>query len=286
MDDDLQLLTRGLSPKPLAVILGANEIASAIAVFLTRVGWGVVLSHDPNPPVFRRGRSFHDALFGDRAAIDEVVGERADTGLEVLSALRRVDSVAVTPLGLLDLLVLRSLDLIVDARLQERAQKPHLKNLAHLTIGIGPGFVAGANCDLALPVYSGRAALAIARDPAEPRRAPERFVYADRRGLWQTAIDLGSRAFRRFVIGHISGAPVSGSIDGILVGVVRDGTEVGEGDILAESEPRLRHATWTGMDRAGRETASAVMRAIHAAEHNPSRRDRAKRATHETDLTE
>jgi hypothetical protein len=269
MGDDLQLHPRGLSQKRFAVILGANEIASAVAVFLVRDGWSVVLSHDSSPPVFRRGRSFHDALFGDRATIDEVAGERADTGLEVLRALGRVDSVAVTALGLLDLLVLRNLDLVIDARLQQRGQKPHLKNLAHLTIGLGPGFAARVNCDAALPVHAGAAVLAVAPDPDESQQARARFVHAGRGGLWRTAIDLGSRALSRFVIGHIGGAPVSGSIDGILVGLVRDGTEVAAGDILAEVEPSVRHATWTGMDRAGRATAKAVMRAIDAAGHDP-----------------
>jgi hypothetical protein len=283
MSDDSQLQARDPSPKPFAVILGTNEIASAIAVFLNRNGWGVVLSHDPSPPVFRRGRSFHDALFGDRAAIDEVVAERAETGLEVLSALACVNAVAVTPLGLLDLLVLRSLDLIVDARLQEAAQKPHLKNLAGLTIGLGPGFAAGVDCDVALPVHSGKPAFVIAGDAEEGGRALERFVYADRRGLWQTAVDLGLRAFRRLVVGHVSGAAVSAAIDGILVGVVRDGTEVVEGDILAELEPRIRQATWTGMDKAGRATARAVMRAINAALSEPSRRARPKRLMQDID---
>jgi hypothetical protein len=281
MGDDLQTLARDLSPKPFAVILGTNEIASAIAVFLVRDGWGVVLSHDASPPVFRRGMAFHDALFADRAIIEEVVGTRADTGLDVLAALRRDDSVAVTPLGLLDLLVLRSLDLIVDARLQERAQKPHLRNLAPLTIGVGPGFCAGVHCDVSIPLSRGKPVLFIAREPDEPPKAAERFIRADRRGLWRTAIELGARAIRRFAVGHVGGAPAISLIDGILVGLVRDGTEVGEGDILAEVEPRVRQATWTGMERTARATAKAVMRAIEAAERDPPRRAR-QRPTFQT----
>jgi hypothetical protein len=226
--------------------------------------------------------SFHDALFGDRAAIDEIVAQRAENGVEVLSALAGVNTVAVTPLGLLDLLVLRNLDLIVDARLQEAAQRPHLKNLAGLTIGLGSGFAAGADCDVALPVYSGKAAFSIAGDSDEPQRMQERFIYAERRGLWQTAVDLGSRAFRRLVVGHISGAAVSAASDGILVGVVRDGSEVVEGDILAELEPRIRQATWTGMDRAGRATARAVVRAVNAA-GTGARRARLKRLAQDID---
>ncbi|VTZ25183.1 Xanthine dehydrogenase [Methylocella tundrae] len=262
MSDHSHFLTHALSPKPFAVILGANEIASAIAVYLHRNGCGVVLSHDPSPPVFKRGMSFHGALFGDHAAIDEISAERVETSLEVLSALSRANVVAITPLGLSDLLVLRRLDLIIDARLQGPAQRPDLRNLARFAIGLGPGFASGVNCDVALSAPSRRAAIPVGGDAREPRRLLERFVYADSRGLWQTAVDLGSRAFRGFVVGHVHGAPVSALIDGILVGVARDGSEVVEGDILAEVEPRTRQAIWTGMDKAGRSTASAVMRVI------------------------
>lgn len=51
--------------RPLAIILGTNEIASAIAVHLHRAGWACILSNDPFPPVIRRRMAFHDVLFGD-----------------------------------------------------------------------------------------------------------------------------------------------------------------------------------------------------------------------------
>ena len=49
----------------LAVILGTNEIASAVAVQLARQCHHVILCHDPFPLVIRRGMAFHDALFED-----------------------------------------------------------------------------------------------------------------------------------------------------------------------------------------------------------------------------
>ena len=107
-----------------------------------------------------------------------------------------------------------------------------------------------------------RAALALTANDLPA--ASQGFLRAERRGLWRTAVDLGSRAFRGFVVGHVDGAPYSASIDGILVGVARDGIEVNEGDILAEVDPRTRRATWTGMAPAGRATAKAVMRAIQS----------------------
>jgi xanthine dehydrogenase accessory factor len=213
MSDHPHMVSRHLPPNPFAVILGTNEIASAIAVYLSRSGWGVALSHDPSPPVFRRGMTFYDALFGDHAAILEVFGQRAETGLEVLSVIARPNTVVVTPLGLLDLLVLRRLDLVVDARLQALAPKPDFRNLAHITIGLGAGFQSSVNCDIALLgaswgcAQSMRGALALTGNDLPA--ASQGFLCAERRGLWRTAVDLGSRAFRGFVVGHVDALPTA-----------------------------------------------------------------------------
>ena len=72
-----------------AVILGTNEIASAVAVGLHRAGYGVVLSHDPLPPVIRRKMAFHDALFDDAVSVDGMAARRVDTGLDIRAAARR-----------------------------------------------------------------------------------------------------------------------------------------------------------------------------------------------------
>ena len=134
-------------PTPLAVILGTNEIASAVAVNLYRSGYFVVLSHDPLPPVIRRKMAFHDVLFDDPVTIAGVEAWRADNGLAILSRLGRSKDVIITDLGLLDLIVLRTLDILVDARMQKYQVTPDLRRLARFTIGLGPGFTAGTNCE-------------------------------------------------------------------------------------------------------------------------------------------
>lgn len=129
-------------PDRFAVILGTNEIASAVAVSLHRSSYRVVLSHDPLPPVIRRKMAFHDALFDDAVSVAGVPAQRADTGFEIRTRLGRTPGVVITDLGLLDLIVLRSLDILVDARMQKYLATPDLRRLARLTIGLGPGFAA------------------------------------------------------------------------------------------------------------------------------------------------
>jgi xanthine dehydrogenase accessory factor len=258
-----------------AVILGTNEIASTVAVHLHRGGYGVVLSHDPQPPVIRRKMAFHDALFGDPVTVDGISAERVDTGLEIRTRLGRTSGVIITELGLLDLIVIRAIDILVDARMQKYQTKPDLRRLARSTIGLGPGFAGGTNCDVAIetrPYKAGRILRQGATDAPDgvPSRlgnaSAERFVRAEVNGRWHTAIEIGTRVFKDFVVGHLGGSPVRAPFDGILRGVVRDGTEVAAGTKLLEIDPRGRRASATGIDARVQIIARAVTKTLSLGE--------------------
>jgi len=243
------------SGRSYAVILGTNEVASATAIELHGAGWSVVLAHDPNPPVLRRGMAFHDALFGDPAVIAGVGAERADTAVEVIAALAQSRSVIVTTLGLLDLIVLDRLDLLVDARLQPAGTTPDLRWLARISIGIGPGFVEGANCDIAI----GASEAALPR-PADAQA--KRTVQSTVHGVWRTPVEIGTHIFKNFILGHLDGVPIHSPVDGLITGAVRDGTEVLAGVELVEIDRRVRKARWSGLDDRGRALGAAALDAI------------------------
>jgi hypothetical protein len=270
-----------------AVILGTNEIASAVAVRLHRAGFRVVLSYDPLPPVIRRKMAFHDALFDDAVAVEGIAARRADTGLEIRTSLAQTSGVTITELGLLDLIVIRGIDVLVDARMQKYLATPDLRRLGRLAIGLGPGFACGVNCDLAIETRPGKAGQIIREGGADQpdgvsRRlgghAGERFVRAECSGRWNTAIEIGTRVFKDFVVGHLGSAAVRAPFDGILRGIVRDGTEVPAGAKLLEIDARGRRAKWTGTDDRGRLIASAVAEAI--SRHRPGAADTAGHSLH------
>lgn len=259
------------SEPPLALVLGANEIASAIAVFLRRFGRAVVLSHDPLAPVIRRRMAFHDALFDDVHWLENIAGRRIDCVSELFEIVSHEDRVAVTMLGLTDLLVFGRPDIIVDARMHKRPIMPRLRGLARITIGLGPGFTARGNCDVAIETRPDRAGVVLREGMTAPRHAlastlggigAERFVYTDAAGRWRTALEIGARVFKGVILGHLEGAPVRAPMDGVLRGLARDGTEMPAGVKLVEVDPRGRAAKWTGIDERARVIAEATVRAI------------------------
>ena len=144
--------------------------------------------------------------------------------LRILSGFGLFKDVIITELGLLDLIVLRTIDILVDARMQKYQVTPDLRRLARFTIGVGPGFTAGANCDFAIetrPAKTGRIIQLGTTDAADgiARRlggaGAERFVYSAIPGRWHTAIEIGTRIYKNFVVGHLGGEAVRAPFDGI-----------------------------------------------------------------------
>jgi hypothetical protein len=253
--------------RPLAFILGANEIASAVAVHLHRAGWACVLSNDPFPPVIRRQMAFHDALFGERIVIEDVEGVAAENAVELFHHLERPSRVIVTALQLSDLIALRMAQLLVDARMQKYSATPDCRHIAKLTVGLGPNFVVGKNCDLAIETRPARVGHVLEFGATEPGdRAPqtlggvgvERFVYSAREGLWHSPLEIGARVYRGVVMGHLGASPVLAPIDGHIRGLLRDGLRAPAGVKLLEIDPRGRAAKWTGIDERGEAIAKAV----------------------------
>lgn len=254
-----------------ALILGTNEIASAVGAALRKAGHACLLSYDPFPPVIRRGMAFHDALFGEAVTLDGVSAARVETAAEIRGALSRDGVLGITPLPLSEIIPLRMPDILVDARMQKYRVTPDWRRIARVTVGLGPNFAVGVNCDVAVetrPAAAGR----IVRngetqsgDRAPPQlggKGAERFVYAYEDGTWRTALDIGARVYKGVVIGRLGGFAVAAPMDGVLRGVVRDGAAAFAGAKLLEIDPRGREAVWTGIDARGACIASAVVEAV------------------------
>ncbi|MFN3337808.1 MAG: hypothetical protein ACK42I_09955, partial [Thermomicrobium sp.] len=64
------------------LVLGVNDIASAVGWLLWRHGQEVLFSSEPAPTVTRRLMAFADAVFDGRAALEGVIAQRVVTPAE------------------------------------------------------------------------------------------------------------------------------------------------------------------------------------------------------------
>ena len=252
------------------LVLGSGDVGSAVAHALFRHGLPVVLQDDPMPAATRRGMAFTDALFDGAAELDGVAARRVAFG-----ALAPDPSFIPVLAGCAeDFLASVAWDAVIDARMRKRSIPPDRRACAPLVIGLGPNFIPGGNCHVA--VETSRENLgAIVRDGAtlplrgEPAAiegiARDRYVYAPNSGTVATAFAIGADVSAGTVVATIDGIAVAAPISGRLRGLVRSGVPVRAGMKVMEVDPRGAEARVFGIDRRPRAIAEAVLRIVQDA---------------------
>ena len=214
---------------------------------LYRAGARVLLCDVARPTHARRGMSFIDALFDGEALLEGVVARRVTTLRAAAEVWNGGDAIPIVSLPEQDLRALE-FDVAVDATMRRDAEPVDRRSLAAMTVGLGPGFAPGLNCDVAIETQWGDALGDVLRDRGTASLAGgpplldgvgrERFVFAGRAGLWRTDAAIGQRVAAGEVVGSIDAAPVRAPLNGSLRGLTRNGLEVAADDSIVEVDPR------------------------------------------------
>ncbi|WP_127088145.1 hypothetical protein [Aquabacter cavernae] len=256
---------------PIAVVLGTNDVASAVGRALFLAGYGVVLSRDPAQPVLRRTMAYDVALDTGIAELDGVKARAADSLVDILNACTDRQAICVTIMELGELLCLGLIDVLVDARMRMRSLKVDIRPFARATVGLGPGFSAGRHVDVAIEtapeaigvLRAGATLAAHGRSTPLSGAGRERFARAEGAGLWLTAHAIGDQVAAAEVVGWCGEAPVQAPMAGHLRGLVRGGTQVPEGLKLLEVDPAVGGpSSWLGLAERPRRIADAVLEAL------------------------
>lgn len=258
---------------PVVLVLGTGDIASAIGRLLFASGWGVVMLRDTAGPVLRRGMAFDDALEDGFAELDGIWGVRASApdALSTLALAREGIVVANLDLAVVAATCPAMASVLIDARMRKYATSADLRPLAACAIGVGPGFVAEENVDMAVETLPGREGALV---PFGPTATPtgrtvalggagsERFLYADAAGPWLPRVELGAIVEVGAAIGELGERPVHASIEGCVRGMVRaTPSGVARGSKLAEIDPRPG-APWRGVPPRAARIAAGVCTAL------------------------
>jgi hypothetical protein len=271
---DLEHVGVGDDPRPV-LVLGTDDIASAVGHALAGAGIRAVLARDLGLPVLRRAMSFDDAIENGFAELDGVTAYAAD-----LPLLRcHLGTLSVTERRVEELLDPALIEGVIDARMRRRDVKRDLRGALGFGIGLGPGFIAGRNVDLAVetaPEATGRIVRRGETIPAHGRSVPiagvgrERFSRAPHKGLWWTHRCIGDAVEAGAVVGLCGGIQVRAPHTGSLRGLVRPGSEVPAGLRLLEVDPRGAKAQCRGIPPRAAAIAVATLEALREVRDSPT----------------
>lgn len=249
------------------LILGIGDIGSAVAHRLFRAGELAVIQDDPRPSTSRRRMAFVDALFEGETQLTGVIARLVPPVALSPSTwtVRFIPVTASAPERAIDRL---TPDVIVDARMRNHGTPERLRRLARLTIGLGPGFVAGDHVDVAVDTSAdnlGRIVRAGTRPPANGH-APDagrderaRTVYATRAGIFASRREIGDAVRRGEAIARIGRHTVAAPLSGRLRGLARTGVPVEAGAEIAEIVPAATDERIVGIGAPARRIADSVL---------------------------
>jgi xanthine dehydrogenase accessory factor len=123
------------------------------------------------------------------------------------------------------------------------------KNMADLTIGLGPGFVAGEDVDVVIETSRGHnLGRVITFGPASSNTgipgmvagvSKKRVIHAPCTGTLSIVKDVGTQVEQGEPIAHVDGTLVPATISGLVRGMIRDQFQVTKGLKIADIDPRM-----------------------------------------------
>ncbi len=258
----------------LIVIRGGGDLASGVALRLRRVGFPVLILELPQPLAVRRTVSFAEAVYESTWAVEGVTARVVSADqLQVVMESGEIP-VLVDPnanvLANAFLISPRS-TIVIDGRLLKREPAPlPIRPLLH--IGLGPGFVAGMNCDAVIEtrrshtlgrVYWEGPAQA---DSGQPEGEPQRTLRAPAEGNVIPRAQIGDHLEAGQIIAEMQTPEGSLAIPspfaGVLRGLIHPSATVPQGMKIGDVDARNdASACWLVSDKA-LSIGGAVLEAI------------------------
>lgn len=230
----------------LVVVRGAGDIATGTIHRLHRCGFKVMGLEVENPSAIRREVSFSEAIYEGVTLIEGVIGRRAKTLEEINKAFERGEVPIVVDRDGMWIERLKP-QVVVDGILAKRNLGTS-KDMAPITIGLGPGFVAGRDVDIVIEtmrghdlgklIFSGKAMENTGTPGLIGGVSKERVIYSENSGIFRDGLKIGSQVMKGDILGYIDDTPLLAPIDGVLRGIIRDGFLVKKRFKIGDIDPR------------------------------------------------
>ena len=237
--------------KDLIIVRGGGDLATGTIYKLKKSGFPVLILEVANPSAIRRNVAFCEAVYQGSQTVEDLTCHRANS-LEAARVLLQAGKLAVLmdPKGE-SIPVLKPLA-VVDGILAKKNLGTN-REMAPITVALGPGFVAGRDVDAVIEtkrghhlgrvLWTGSAAPNTGIPGIIGGYGRERVIHCPAEGILRNVKKITDTVSRGEVIARVETkdgiVPVEATLDGILRGLIRDGYPVKVGFKMADIDPRL-----------------------------------------------
>lgn len=233
------------------IVRGGGDLATGVIHRLWAAGFSVLVLETDHPSAIRRQVSVCEAVYEGQVCIEGMTAVRI-SDIEEARTLqeRRQVPVLTDPSGCA--IASYQPDVVIDA-IMAKKNLGTKKDMAALTIGLGPGFCAGKDVNIVIETKRGHDLGRVIRqgsaapDSGKPGNiggyTTERVIHAEWEGILRNIHSIGDLVQAKEPIAKIQTGeqeyPVRASISGLLRGLIRDGYPVTKGFKIADIDPRV-----------------------------------------------
>ena len=236
-----------MEPSNMVVIRGGGDLATGVIQKFHRSGFKVVVLEAEKPTAIRRAVSLCEAVYDGHTSVEDVSCVRITS----LSDIKNCHEQGTVPL-IIDpsgetIPRIKPIALI-DAIMAKRNSGTH-KDMAPVTIALGPGFCAGDDVhavietkrghDLGRLIVRGRALPDTGIPGTINGKSTERLIRAPAAGEVRHVRKIGDIIEAGQPLCEISGTTAAAPFRGLLRGLIREGLHVPAGMKIADIDPRL-----------------------------------------------
>ena len=245
--------------QPWVLVRGAGDLATGVIVRLHRCGFRIVVTECACPSAIRRKAALCEAVWQDTAQVEGVTARRIADAAQAAAVEAAGEIPLIVDEQAVCVAALRPAA-VVDAILAKRNLGTS-RDMAPITVGLGPGFTAGQDVDAVIETMRGHHLGRVIRQGAAlPNTgvpgviagyAAERVIHAPDSGAMHFVtdaagkrIDIGALVRAGQMIARVGNTPVYATIDGVLRGLIRAGYPVTRGLKIADIDPRPEQAAF------------------------------------------
>lgn len=253
------------------IIRGGGDLASGTIQKLHRSGFRVLVLEVPKPTSIRRSVSFSEAIYEKQMEIEGITAVQVCSLSEIENAWsnKKVPVIIDEEGEYIKKIAPR---IVVDAIIAKK-NLGTTRDMAEITIALGPGFTAGKDVDVVIEtsrghnlgrlIFSGQAMKNTGTPGSIMGISKERVIYSPCAGVMKNILNIGDVVKKDEVIAYVGEEPIKATITGLLRGILRSGSSVTKGFKLADIDPRVseKENCFTISDKA-RSIAGGVLEAV------------------------
>jgi xanthine dehydrogenase accessory factor len=257
------------------IVRGGGDIATGTIYRLMKCGFNVVVLEVEHPTAIRRTVSFAQAVFDGETTVEDLQAVRIESIEDIWASIngKKIPLLIDSLGGAIEVL---KPEIVVDATIAKRNIGTYM-SMAPIVIGLGPGFSAGEDVHAVIETNRGHnLGRVIYKGSAEPNTGnpgiiegygKERIIRSTSQGRIKTIAKIGDLVKAGQVVAYIEQVPVLSPLDGVLRGLIQDGTIVENQYKIGDVDPRgKREYCFTISDKARSVAGGVLEAALHLRE--------------------